>query len=78
MGAIKDKLLEKLTAAAVPADALDNARHFLETVVRDVRLAAHGLTMDAFNRIKSHLSDFLPSLSPSLANKVSYSLSLYL
>ncbi|KAL6335562.1 hypothetical protein AAG906_030692 [Vitis piasezkii] len=70
VGVIKDRLLEKLSAAAVPTDALENARHFLETVVRDVRVAAHGLTMDALTRIKSHLSDFLPSLSPALAKKM--------
>ncbi|RXI00696.1 hypothetical protein DVH24_000930 [Malus domestica] len=51
LGAIKDRLLEKLAAAAVPADALDSARHFLESVVKDVTGAAHGITKDALHRM---------------------------
>lgn len=72
--AIKDRLLEKLAAAAVPADALDSARHFLESVVKDVTGAAHGITKDALHRIRTHLVDILPSLSPETTNKVSLSL----
>jgi hypothetical protein len=69
-GAIKERLLEKLAIASVPADALDNARHFLESVVRDVTVAAQGLTKDALYRIKTHLVDILPSLSPAITRKV--------
>ncbi|KAJ7973979.1 F17F16.6 protein, partial [Quillaja saponaria] len=67
---IKERLIEKLAVAAVPADALDNARHFLETVVRDVTVAAQGLTKDALNRIKTQLVDLLPSLSPTITRKM--------
>ncbi|GMY38340.1 trigger factor [Fagus crenata] len=69
-GAIKERLLEKLAIASVPADALDNARHFLESVVRDVTVAAQGLTKDALYRIKTHLVDILPSLSPAITRKM--------
>ena len=75
LGVIKERVLEKLAAAAVPADALENARHFLESVVRDVTVAAHGLTKDALHRVKTHLVDILPSLSPSITRKVSISFS---
>ncbi|XP_031254728.1 uncharacterized protein LOC116112749 [Pistacia vera] len=67
---IKERVLDKLRAAAVPADALENARHFLESVVRDVGVAAHGLTKDALLRIKTHLVDLLPSLSPNITRKM--------
>lgn len=77
-GGIKERLLEKMATAAVPADALDNARHFLETVVRDVTVAAQGRTKDALQRIKAHLVHILPSLSPAITAKVSPSVSLYL
>ncbi|GLU21918.1 hypothetical protein SLE2022_380290 [Rubroshorea leprosula] len=70
LGVIKERVLEKLAAAAVPADALENARHLLESVVRDVTVAAHGLTMDALQRIKNLLVDILPSLSPAIATKM--------
>ncbi|GLT38225.1 hypothetical protein SLA2020_124880 [Shorea laevis] len=70
LGVIKERVLEKLAAAAVPADALENARHLLESVVRDVTVAAHGLTMDALQRIKTLLVDILPSLSPATATKM--------
>ncbi|MBA0807443.1 hypothetical protein Gohar_023248 [Gossypium harknessii] len=69
LGVIKERVLEKLAAAAVPADALENARHFLESVVRDVTVAAQGLTKDALHRIKTHLVDILPSLSPAVTRK---------
>ncbi|XP_052486723.1 uncharacterized protein LOC105767672 isoform X1 [Gossypium raimondii] len=69
LGVIKERVLEKLAAAAVPADALENARHFLESVVRDVTVAAQGLTKDALHRIKTHLVDILPSLSPAITRK---------
>lgn len=70
LGVMKERVLEKLGAAAVPADALENARHFLESVVRDVTVAAHGLTKDALHRVKTHLVDILPSLSPAITTKV--------
>ncbi|GKV26850.1 hypothetical protein SLEP1_g36072 [Rubroshorea leprosula] len=70
LGVIKERVLEKLAAAAVPVDALENARHLLESVVRDVTVAAHGLTMDALQRIKNLLVDILPSLSPAIATKM--------
>ncbi|KAL5749441.1 hypothetical protein ACOSP7_024044 [Xanthoceras sorbifolium] len=67
---IKEKVLEKLASAPVPADALDTARHFLETVVRDFIVAAHGLTKDALLRINTHLVPLLPSLSPNITRKM--------
>ncbi|KAJ4844495.1 hypothetical protein Tsubulata_006333 [Turnera subulata] len=70
LGVIKERVLEKLAASSVPADALDNARHFLETAVKDVTLAAHGLTKDTLNRIKTRLVDILPSLSPAITTKM--------
>ena len=62
IGAIKERMLEKLAAVVIPADALENARHFLETIVKDVTVATHGLTKDALHRIKHYLLDILPSL----------------
>ncbi|KAJ8449962.1 hypothetical protein Cgig2_029324 [Carnegiea gigantea] len=67
---IKDRLLEKLAAASVPSDALENAKHFIETVIRDVTSAAQGLTKEALQRIKFHLADVFPSLSPSHTAKM--------
>ncbi|XP_041003758.1 uncharacterized protein LOC121249134 [Juglans microcarpa x Juglans regia] len=69
-GGIKERVLEKMAAAAVPADALDNARHLLETTVRDVTVAAQGLTKDALHRVKTQLVDVLPSLSPAITTKM--------
>lgn len=74
-GAVKERLIENLAAAAVPADALDKTRQFLETFVRDVTLAAQGVTKDAILRIKTHLVDILPSLSPAITRKVRRSIS---
>ncbi|PON37058.1 hypothetical protein PanWU01x14_323410 [Parasponia andersonii] len=67
---VKERLLEKLVAAAVPAEALEKARRLLETVVRDATVAAHALSKDALHRIKTHLVDILPSLSPALTTKM--------
>ena len=72
LAAVKERLLEKLAAAAVPAEALEKARRLLETVVRDATVAAHALSKDALQRIKTHLVDILPSLSPALTTKVLY------
>ncbi|GMN48167.1 hypothetical protein TIFTF001_017348 [Ficus carica] len=69
-GAIKERLMEELSAAAVPADALANARRMVETVLRDVTVAAHALSKDALHRIKTHLVEILPSLSPALTTKM--------
>ncbi|KAK9714465.1 hypothetical protein RND81_06G096300 [Saponaria officinalis] len=70
MSRVKDGVLEKLTAASVPSDALENARSFFESLIRDVSLAAHGLTIDALHMIKFHLADILPSLSPSVTSEM--------
>ncbi|XP_010537763.1 PREDICTED: uncharacterized protein LOC104812345 isoform X2 [Tarenaya hassleriana] len=70
LSAVKDKVIEKLAAAAVPSETLENARQFLEGVVREVATTAHGLTKDALHRIKTHLVDILPSLSPVLTRKM--------
>lgn len=70
LGSIKEKVLEKLAAASIPADALENSRHFIESVIRDVTVAAHGLTKDALLRIRTHLADLLPSLSPNITRKI--------
>ncbi|XP_059455992.1 uncharacterized protein LOC132186168 [Corylus avellana] len=67
---ITERVLEKVASAAVPPDAFDNARHFLETVVRDFTLAAQGLTKDALQRIKSRLLHILPSRSPPITTKM--------
>jgi hypothetical protein len=75
---IKERVLEKVASAAVPPDAFDNGRQFLETVVRDVTLAAQGLTKDALQRIKSRLVHILPSLSPPITIKVSRSLYIHI
>lgn len=60
LGAIKDRLLEKLAAAAVPADALDSARHLLESIVKDVTGAAHGITKDPCTGSEHILLTFYP------------------
>ncbi|KAM5579754.1 hypothetical protein ABKV19_009501 [Rosa sericea] len=75
LGAVKGKILEKLAAhaPAVPADALDNVRHFLESVVKDVTDAtgaARGVTTDGLHRIKTQLGDMLPNLSPDATKKM--------
>uniref|UniRef100_A0A803MDP9 Uncharacterized protein n=1 Tax=Chenopodium quinoa TaxID=63459 RepID=A0A803MDP9_CHEQI len=70
MSMVKDRLMEKLAAASVPSEALENARLYFESVIKDVTTAAQGLTKEALQRIKSHLADIMPSLSPSLTSKV--------
>ncbi|XP_019103019.1 uncharacterized protein LOC104883909 isoform X2 [Beta vulgaris subsp. vulgaris] len=64
MGMVKERLMEKLAAASVPSDALENTRQFFESVIKDVTSAAQGLTKEALYKIKSHLADILPSQSP--------------
>ncbi|TQD76196.1 hypothetical protein C1H46_038281 [Malus baccata] len=62
-------LLPSSMGLAVAADHI-SARHFLESVVKDVTGAAHGITKDALHRVRTHLVDILPSLSPETANKM--------
>ncbi|KNA18235.1 hypothetical protein SOVF_072800, partial [Spinacia oleracea] len=69
MSIVKERLMEKLAAASVPSDALENTRHLFESVIKDVTVAAQGLTKEAIQKIKSHLADIIPSLSPSLTSK---------
>ncbi|KAF3571242.1 hypothetical protein F2Q69_00060921 [Brassica cretica] len=66
---MKDKVLEKLAAAAVPSESLENAKQFLEGVIKDFAGAAQGMTKDALHRIKTHLAVILPSVSPSVTGK---------
>lgn len=70
LAAVKDKVLEKLAAAAVPSESLENAKQFLEGVIKDLAGAAQGMTKDALHRIKTHLAVILPSLSPAVTGKV--------
>ncbi|KAL6134813.1 hypothetical protein ACLB2K_067041 [Fragaria x ananassa] len=75
LGAVKDMILEKLGAhtPAVPADALDNVGHFLESIVKDVTDvtgAARGVTTEVLHRIKTQLGDMLPNLSPDATKKM--------
>ncbi|CAN7035334.1 unnamed protein product [Brassica rapa subsp. trilocularis] len=69
LATVKDKVLEKLAAAAVPSESLENAKQFLEGVIKDFAGAAHGMTKDALHRIKTHLAVILPSVSPSVTGK---------
>lgn len=70
LATVKDKVLEKLAAAAVPSESLENAKQFLEGVIKDFAGAAQGMTKDALHRIKTHLAVILPSVSPSVTGKV--------
>ncbi|KAG2319821.1 hypothetical protein Bca52824_013034 [Brassica carinata] len=70
LATVKDKVLEKLSAAAVPSESLENARQFLEGVIKDFAGAAQGMTKDALHRIKTHLAVILPSVSPSVTGKI--------
>lgn len=70
LATVKDKVLEKLAAAAVPSESLENAKQFLEGVIKDLAGAAQGMTKDALHRIKTHLAVILPSLSPAVTGKV--------
>ncbi|VVA91568.1 unnamed protein product [Arabis nemorensis] len=67
---VKDKVLDKLAAAAVPSESLENTKQFLEGVIKDFAGAAHGMTKDALHRIKTHLADILPSVSPAVTGKI--------
>ncbi|CAI0409931.1 unnamed protein product [Linum tenue] len=69
MRTIMEKVLEKLGAASsVPKQAIDNFRQFLDSMVKEASVAAHGITMkDGLDRIKNCLLDILPS---SLASKL--------
>lgn len=70
LATVKDKVLEKLATAAVPSESLENAKQFLEGVIKDFAGAAQGMTKDALHRIKTHLAVILPSVSPSVTGKV--------
>lgn len=70
LASVKDKVLVKLAAAAVPSESLENAKQFLEGVIKDFAGAAQGMTKDALHRIKTHLADILPSVSPAVTGKV--------
>lgn len=70
MGLVKERLMEKLVAASVPSDALENAKILIESTIKDFTSAAQGLTVEALHKIKFHLAHILPSLSPSLTSKV--------
>ncbi|XVF23252.1 hypothetical protein REPUB_Repub13aG0020500 [Reevesia pubescens] len=50
--------------------AADIRRNLGVIKVRDVTVAAHGLTKDAFHHIKTHLVDILPSLSLAITTKM--------
>lgn len=67
---VKDRIVDKLAAVPVPADALDNARQSLESIIKDVTHAAQGLTKDAVHKIKVRLAEILPFLSPNQTGKV--------
>ncbi|KAH9305394.1 hypothetical protein KI387_009798 [Taxus chinensis] len=67
---MKERLMEKLAAVPIPADALDNARQSVESIIKDMTHAAQGLTKDAVHRIKSRLVEILPSLSPTQTEKI--------
>lgn len=67
---MKERLMYKLAAVPIPAEALDNARQSVETIIKDMTHAAQGLTKDAVQRIKSRLVEILPSLSPTQTEKI--------
>lgn len=67
---MKEILADKLAGVAIPADALDNARQSVETIIKDITHAAQGMTMDAMQRIKGRLVEILPSLSPQQTGKI--------
>lgn len=67
---MKDRIVDKLAAVPVPAEALDNARQSLESIIKDVTQAAQGLTKEAAHRIKIRLSEILPFLSPNQTGKI--------
>ncbi|KAH9307686.1 hypothetical protein KI387_035597, partial [Taxus chinensis] len=66
---MKDRIVDKLAAVPVPADALDNARQSLESIIKDVTHAAQGLTKDAVHKIKVRLAEILPFVSPIQTGK---------
>ncbi|EOA39445.1 hypothetical protein CARUB_v10012617mg [Capsella rubella] len=70
LASVKDKVLEKLAAASVPSESLENTKQFLEGVIKDFAGAAQGMTKDALHRIKTHLTVILPSVSPDVTGKI--------
>ncbi|ERN12621.1 hypothetical protein AMTR_s00025p00231150 [Amborella trichopoda] len=69
---MKERLMEKLAAppVPVPAEALENARLFVESLIKDVTAAAQGMTKDALQKLKNHLAEIIPSLSPQQTTKM--------
>lgn len=67
---MKERLMDKLAAVPIPAEAMDNARQSVETVIKDMTHAAQGMTKDAMQRIKGRLVEILPSLSPHHTGKM--------
>ncbi|AAG09085.1 Hypothetical Protein [Arabidopsis thaliana] len=70
LAAVKDKVLEKLSAASVPSESLENAKQFLEGAIKDFAGAAQGMTKDALHRIKTQLAVIVPSVSPAVTEKI--------
>lgn len=67
---MKERLMDKLAAVPIPAEALDNARQSVETAIKDMTHTAQGMTKDAMQRIKGRLVEILPSLSPHHTGKI--------
>lgn len=67
---MKERLMDKLTAVPIPAEALDNARQSVETIIKDMTHAAQGVTKDAMQRIKGRFVEILPSLSHRHTGKI--------
>lgn len=67
---MKERLMDKLTGVPIPAEALDNARQSVETIIKDMTHAAQGMTKDAMQRIKGRFVEILPSLSPRHTGKI--------
>ncbi|XP_010498001.1 PREDICTED: uncharacterized protein LOC104775776 [Camelina sativa] len=70
LASVKDRVLEKLAAASVPSESLENTKQFLEGVIKDFAGAAQGMTKDALHRIKTNLTVILPSVSPDVTGKI--------
>ena len=67
---MKERLMDKLAAVPIPAEALDNTRQSVETIIKDMTHAAQGMTKDAVQRIKTRLVEILPSLSANQTGKI--------
>lgn len=67
---MKDLLVDKLAAVPIPAESLDNARHSIESIIREATHTAYGLTKDAMLRIRFRLLEIIPSLSPNETKQI--------